>query len=107
LKATLEPFVQNQISNYEKLKDLESSKFIVFLSSSGEITLNILLRIEKERKTFAVKLDSKTLERISEPDFDFGSLDYFDLTKKIKKDLRRPDSVSTIAYIFDDLSEMP
>jgi hypothetical protein len=59
----------------------------------------LAMHLPKEFKTFLLKMTPKVLESFGTSDFDFNSLEYFDITKKIQKDVSRPDEASTLCCI--------
>jgi hypothetical protein len=69
------------------------------------VTVHLLVHLPKEFKTFVVRLDPLLQHVKKGESFDFQ--DYFDITKKIKKDSARPDYVSICSYLFDQPSQIP
>jgi Leucine-rich repeat (LRR) protein len=67
------------------------------------VTVQLVVHLPKEFKTFAVRLHPQLLQQNASLDFQ----DYQDITKKIKKDSARPDCVSTCSYLFNKASDIP
>ena len=62
---------------------------ILSIGGNGALNLNVVIKIEKELKVFLVKLDSKLLKEIDNKKFDYGTIDYFNVTNNFgdnKKD---------------------
>ena len=79
---------------------------MIFVSSNGEITLNIVTYLSKDFKTFSIKLDSNTLGLMQSQNFDFDNVDFVDISKKIKKSLKNPRP-KILAYLVDKIDDIP
>ena len=67
-----------------ELKDLKDCNYIAVLNSKDKLDLNVAIYVKEEIKTFLVKIDQHTLELLENSSLDFSTLDYVDITKKIK-----------------------
>ena len=77
------------------------------MNSSGQLSLHLLIYLEEELKTFSVKLTSEVLSTIDSDKFDFNTLEYVDMTKKIKKGISKSKGPSLLTYLFNNTIELP
>lgn len=73
-------------------------KYLIILDEQGILTLNMVIHVKKELKTFLLQLRGNVAEQMSSPDFDFRSLDYFDINSRIKDSTK---SVSLMYLVYD------
>lgn len=76
------------------------------MDEQGTLTLNIVLDVEKELKTFLLQLRGNVVEQITSADFDFNSLSYYDISSQLKNKASINKSAS-IMYIVDDCRLIP
>jgi Leucine-rich repeat (LRR) protein len=89
------------------LQGLEKEQFLLSLNPTGNITAQLVLHLAKEFATFSLKIDKSLLESIGTPDFDFGHLDYFDISKALKKEADLTGRASTLSYLFKEIRDLP
>ena len=69
--------------------------------------MHLLIYLEEELKTFSVKLTSEVLSTIDSDKFDFNTLEYVDLTKKIRRGINKEKGPPLLTYLFNNTIELP
>jgi Leucine-rich repeat (LRR) protein len=72
------------------------------VNPSGEFSLNVVTHLEKEFRTFLIKLDPKVLITFG-TEFSSSTLDYLDVTGRIKQ----TSGTGILAYLFDEITSIP
>ena len=73
--------------NYEKLRGKSKLYYLLTLENSGKFMLYLTIYQSYEFKTFSIRIDSSTLEKVDSPEFDFSKMNYINITKDIQKKL--------------------
>lgn len=74
------------------------------LTASGEVTLSAVVYLPKWFATITVKIDNHVLNGMANKNFDFNSLDFSNLTKKVKKSSNK---LKNLIYLFDSTAKIP
>jgi len=78
------------------------------LDQNGEMKLFVIYYIEKDFKTFMIKIDPTFIKDISEKkDINFEGFDYIDITKDIKNSVKNGSPPKVLSYLFDNVNLIP
>jgi len=85
-----------RIKTYDQLRDIKDYKLMTGISDSGKLEIYLAINIASELKTFMVKPDDKLLTL--RKNFDYSTLNSFDITKKIKDSIRNPLLIKQLLF---------
>ena len=95
------------VTNGEDLKKIQSYQYVVELSKAGQLYLHAAIHIQRDFKTYLLKIDSTIIQRIISKNIDFSSVEYFDVSKLMKKNRKGSKTISNLIYVFESKDDIP